>query len=112
MAAMATLALSGPDVRSSASAEPGLLRRIEEQRGRSLSGLPDQVVLSPGGAADLRGPWEQPTEILPGTHRSWVFSEPDGCCLKARKLHLTRWPTVLSHHFPVLHAHINEDRSW
>lgn len=61
-------------MRSSVSAEPCLLRRIEEQRGSSLNGLLDQVELSPGGAADLRGQWEQPTEILPA-HTDLGFSQ-------------------------------------
>lgn len=58
MAAVSTSAIFGPDVRSSLSAELGLLGRFEEQRGCSLDGLPDQVELSPDGAASLRGPWK------------------------------------------------------
>lgn len=71
---MATYVLSGPGVRSSAPAEPDLSRKVEGQRGHSLSmDSPTWVALSPGGAANLRGPWEQPTEILPDTHRFLGF---------------------------------------
>lgn len=83
MAGVSTSALLGPNVRPSASAEVDLSGRFQQQRGCSLGGLPNQVELSPGGAAGLEAT-EQPTEFLLGTHRPWVFSEPDGCCFRVK----------------------------
>lgn len=54
MAAKATLALSGPEVRSSASAEPHVSGGVKEQRGPGLDWLPDWAELSPGEAVGLR----------------------------------------------------------
>lgn len=83
MAGMSTSALLGLNVRPSTSAEVDLLGRFEQQRGCSLGGLPNQVALSRGGAAGLEAT-EQSTELLLGTHRAWVFSEPDGCCFRVK----------------------------
>lgn len=44
---------SGPEVRSSASAEPHLSGRVKEQRGPGLDRLPDQAELSPDEAVGL-----------------------------------------------------------
>lgn len=45
---------SGPEMRSSASAEPHLSGRVKERRGPGLDRLPDQAELSPDEAVGLR----------------------------------------------------------
>lgn len=103
MAGMSTSALLDPNVRPSASAEVDLSGRFEQQRGCSLGGLPNQVELSPGGAAGLKAS-EQPTEFLLGTHRLGFSQSLTGAASESRLHRLTGRPTVLSHPLPVLHA--------
>lgn len=81
MAGMSTSALLDPNVRPSASAEVDLLVD-EQQRGCSLGGLPNQVELSPGGAAGLRA--SEPPTVSAGYTQTWVFSEPDECCFRVK----------------------------
>jgi len=87
MAAKATLALSGPEVRSSASAEPLLLGRVEEQRGPGLDRLPDRAELSPGEAVGLRS-HGSPRQGLCQVHTDLGFSQSlTGAA--------TSWPSLL-----------------
>lgn len=102
MAGMSTSALLDPNVRPSASAEVDLLVD-EQQRGCSLGGLPNQVELSPGGAAGLKAS-EPPTEFLLGTHRLGFSQSLTDAASESRLHRLTGRPAVLSHPLPDLRA--------
>lgn len=101
MAGMSTSALLDPNVRPSASAEVDLSGKFEQQRGCSLSGIPNQVELSPSEAAGLKAS----EQSFCWVHIDLGFSQSlTGTASESRLHPLTGHPTILSHPLPVLHA--------